>query len=399
LSFCDDPAGRFGGGDCLALFLNEYVDCLSAPGYKAQPLEWIIEKVHAQDGLAVIAHHRSSHSRRPVGDGLWRWRNEFAIDGWEVFNGGCLFAGNPETASSYPEESISEGYISLSATDSHTPFQANCSCASCSYVFVEERTADGLKEALIDRRVVAFCNGFLCGRPEWVERFKAWRRDEPGQTQDLLCGDLVNSGLGEDEAVRFLERLVENYARAHLSTEEFQKELLALSDLTWRLEHSDRLGHALQKTLTRLSQRMFELDEQAMLNWYRRSYQEGLERVSVNPNNAEALYEAGQAGAFFPDAIGNIEEAREHLERALTVEPDLHAARAALINLLTKSHPDEALAHCEGGLTFRDASPYVAALQRHLLRLAHVRLTTSASSSVVAKQGRSPASQCRRPRA
>ena len=368
LSFGQDARGRFGGGDCVALFLEDYVDCLSAPGCSAQPLEWVMDKVHAQGGLAIIAHHTSSHSRTRTGEGLWHWRKKFPIDGWEIFNGSCSFAGRPEVAFSHPEEAVEEDCVALSAADSHTPFQANCSCASCTYVFVAERSLEALKEALIHRRVVAFCDGFLYGKPDWVERFKAWRRENPPGKDDLLCRGLISTAPNEDEAIKSLDRLTRTYSHARFSTEAFQKELLALSDLTWRSRRSARFRHAIGETLAALSQRMFQLDEQAMLDWYKRSYLQGLAGISANPRDAAAFYKAGQAGAFFPGVISSFDEARQHLEQALAIDPALHVARAALVNLLAKAFPQQALEHCRKGLGFPDASPYLVALERHLLR-------------------------------
>ena len=368
LSFDDDADGRFGGGDCGALFLQEDVDCLSAPGYKPQPLAWVIEKVHEQDGLAIINHHLCSHARHPIGDGLWKWRKEFAIDGWEIFNGCSAFGGDAALAWSYPDEAVEEGHIALSAADSHTPFQATCSCASCTYVFAKERSLKGLKEALVDRRTVAFAGGFLYGRPEWVKRFKAWRRQEPAEADGLLCADLMGPQASGSACAAALGKLAETYARADLSRDAYRRELMALSDLTWCSEHALPLKRAFRKTLVALSRHRLELDEQEMLDWYKRSYQEGIEALSANPKDAQAAHKAGQAGAFFPEIICSAEEARAHLEQALNLDPELHVARAGLVNFLAKRSPTEALEHCEKGLASPNPSPYLAALKRHLVR-------------------------------
>ena len=367
-SYGDDAAGRFGGGDCVGLFLREYVDCMSGPGYSARPLAWVLQKIHEQGGIAVIAHAASSEARHPVGDGIWRWRGEFAIDGWESYNGGCTCVGKEEVAGFHADECVEGGYVTVASPDSHTPFQAACSESGCTYAFVEEASLDGFRDALVNHRSVAFANGALYGGEEWVARFKEWRAAEGGKEEGLWCRELVKAGMKEGALVESLNTLSQRYATATPSTRAYQEELLGLSDLGWTIKHSEASARALTRAATVLSQRMLALNEEEMAVWYERSYGEGIEQIKADGTKAVGYYNAGGAGAMFPGRVCEAAEARAHLAQALAIDPTYHAARAALVNSLKKENPARALAVCEGGLNFADASPYLAALRRHLVR-------------------------------
>lgn len=368
-SYCDDPGGRFGGGDCLALFIERDIDCLSGPCGTPRPLDWLLESIHEQDGIAVIAHPRSSQARHPVGDLVWASRTSHPIDGWEVFNGGLLCVGRPEMAECHARESVAEGYITIASPDSHTPFQAACSEAACTYVFVLDRSAAGVKEAMLDRRTVAFANGALYGEEEWTERFKEWRMRQAPGGRDLWSAGLLDVSGDERLLISGLRSLAERYAGARFGAGDYRQELLALSDLRWRANVSEESRREIERTSAVLSQRMFELNEEEMLNWYVESHRQALRRIAADPDNAEAHYRAGEAGAFFPGVVSGFAEARERLEKALAIDPALHVARAALVNHLRKDFPGEALERCRAAWRFADATPYLAALGRHLSRL------------------------------
>ena len=369
-SFAADPEARFGRGDCVALFLSEYVDCLDAPGNKARPLEWVLDRIHEQDGLAIVAHPHHCTLADGHADGIWAGRKGFSIDGWEVFHGCSLYTGDDlDRARFRAEDAIEEGYIALASPDSHTPFQATCSEAACTYVFVTERSADGVKDGLRARRTVAFANGVLYGGPEWVQRFKEWRLSHTASHRGLWCSSLFDASGNAQGSVSALRSLADRYAGARPSAEEYRRELMGLSDLTWQIDHSDGTMRELVKTAAALSRRVFRNDEEDMLNWYRDSRDRAMQDIAADPDNPEAHDRAGEAGAFFPEVLGGFEESRQHLERALEIDPSLHIARAALVNLLRKRFHDEALAHCEAGLALTDATPYLAALQRYLKRL------------------------------
>lgn len=152
----------------LALFLNEYVTV-------ADSLEETIDRIHAQEGIAILAHDAWSNYDMP--DEKWHWasRDKYNLDGWEIANGSGhtrnLSSGKDYTFS-HPQETIDEGYIFLSNSDAHTVEQIPSRGKCHNYVFVKERSTAGVKDALLQRRIVCNCNDKIYGYPKYVEMYK-----------------------------------------------------------------------------------------------------------------------------------------------------------------------------------------------------------------------------------
>lgn len=106
---------------------------------------------------------------------FWAKRIEYSIDGWEVGNGSgetrkendgtdCIF--------SHPQETVNEGYISLANSDSHKIEHMKTRGLYHNYIFVKERSDSGVKEALLERRIVAYCNGEIFGQEKYLMMYK-----------------------------------------------------------------------------------------------------------------------------------------------------------------------------------------------------------------------------------
>ncbi len=166
--------------EVLGLFLSEYIltgrkserdyDSL-IDGQKA------LNEIHQQGGIAVICHDNwlvwyldyAGLGKYPW---MWDFRRGLPIDGWEVGNGIAALlnekkAGRDLTLS-HPQESVDEGYIVVADSDAHRIMEIE-QCAVCrTYVFANEKTLDGVKEALLDRRTVACCKGKMYGAEKLV---------------------------------------------------------------------------------------------------------------------------------------------------------------------------------------------------------------------------------------
>lgn len=177
------------GKDVVCLFLDRVVRCEvephPAPSTEVGPLIPLstgLELVHEQGGIAVVVHDAWGvwWDRRFDGKerGLWVWdrRRDLAIDAWEVGNGWARFEQNApglDLMLSHPRESVDEGYIVLANSDAHAADQVSRLGACCTYLFVSERSAAGVRDALLERRCVAYCDGQVFGRGEWVERWRS----------------------------------------------------------------------------------------------------------------------------------------------------------------------------------------------------------------------------------
>lgn len=187
-SFALAGEGGVYGKDVVCLFLNQVIRCEldphPAPSTEVGPLIPLskgLDLIHAQRGIAVVAHDAWGvwWDRRFDGkeQGLWVWdcRHGLAIDAWEVGNGWATFEKNApglELMLSHPQKSVDEGYIVLANSDAHAADQVGRLGACCTYVFVSERSAEGVKDALLHRRCVASCDRQVFGREEWVERWR-----------------------------------------------------------------------------------------------------------------------------------------------------------------------------------------------------------------------------------
>ena len=165
-------------GHLLALFLNKYINYSFEKNGRWKKLEELIEDVHQQKGLVILPHDHLD--KYLIGKWFWNWRKKFLLDGWEVGNGAgylCKKEDGTNCLLSHPKNVINEGYIALSNSDAHDVEQAKKLDKVChSYLFVKERSVEGVKDALEHRRTVAYCDGAIFGKRKWLDFYKMWAR-------------------------------------------------------------------------------------------------------------------------------------------------------------------------------------------------------------------------------
>ncbi len=130
-------------GHLLALFIEERI----APG---RPLEDTVAEVHAQGGLAVVAHPYDSISRSLFGRGGSRVEETLALlplDGVEVLNGSLVrHAANVRAACMAQRL----GFTALGGSDAH-----HLAVIGQAYTWFPGRTAEDLRRAIIDGTAAA----------------------------------------------------------------------------------------------------------------------------------------------------------------------------------------------------------------------------------------------------
>jgi hypothetical protein len=187
LNFRVTHKGQSYGMDMIGLFLDRYIYCGDTRGIDPDPSGFVtaaeaLDNVHSQGGIGIIAHdnYTSWLGRREQNRvRAWDFRGNWALDGWEVGNG-LVYDQHDESGTdlmlSHPQESVDEGYIVVANSDAHSTEDVE-RCGICStLVFAAERTAEGVREALLNRRAVADCNGHLYGRREWVDLLRSSER-------------------------------------------------------------------------------------------------------------------------------------------------------------------------------------------------------------------------------
>jgi len=112
-------------------------------------VETIFNDVHSQNGIGIIAHYWVTPEK-------WNpYLNATYIDGWEV--------NNPKESNIDTNWVYTSKYIYLRNQDFHSDL--NSITQYCNYVLVENRTVEGVKDALLNKRVVVYENGELYGSP------------------------------------------------------------------------------------------------------------------------------------------------------------------------------------------------------------------------------------------
>jgi hypothetical protein len=124
----------------LALFTNESTGIAEDSDVE---VSGIFDAIHAQNGIGIVAHPWLSWAN-------WQnYTNEGCIDGWEV-----------DYSMSWVLES---DYIYMLGHDFHNATFLELLPNYCTYVMAENRTEEGVKEALIEKRIVVYGDGNLYG--------------------------------------------------------------------------------------------------------------------------------------------------------------------------------------------------------------------------------------------
>jgi hypothetical protein len=124
----------------VALFINQSVDI---SGNSNVEIPVIFDAIHTQGGIGIVAHPWSSWSN-------WQnYTNEPWIDGWEV-----------DYSMAWMLES---GSIYVLDHDFHNETWLQGIRSYWTYLLAENRTEAGVRDALMERRIVIYGNGVLYG--------------------------------------------------------------------------------------------------------------------------------------------------------------------------------------------------------------------------------------------
>ncbi|MDO9575320.1 MAG: hypothetical protein Q7J55_02190 [bacterium] len=162
--------------DLLALFVDSHISRnLMSEGMDLDTsLNIVLNEIHQKNGIAIIAHdHRTlSHwDGESTPDWIWDHREDKEIDGWEIGNGSGYYEKLSDGSNcmlSHPEESVNERYCVTANSDAHNKDDMRAKNICYTYVFAYERTIEGVKDALLNRRTIAYCNGAAYGLSKWL---------------------------------------------------------------------------------------------------------------------------------------------------------------------------------------------------------------------------------------
>jgi len=163
----------------VALFIESHIDPPQETDLDAS-LITTVARIHRQKGLGVIAHdHRGVARLYEKGvkypEWIWDYRKGKSIDGWQIGNGSGYYEKSFDGSNcmlSHPQESIDEGYITLAGSDAHDVQQIADRSVCWTYVFTLDKTIEAVKEALLARRTLSYCNGILYGQERWFNIVK-----------------------------------------------------------------------------------------------------------------------------------------------------------------------------------------------------------------------------------
>lgn len=152
----DEPHGHFN-----AIFLQD-CDALDVEDQKDA-----VRIAHEQGAFITWNHPEWKRS----GYNVWgETQQEYFDLGWlhgiEVFNGRSYYKNAHQWA-------MEKNLTMLGTTDIHSPIDEAYAFhkgeqRSMTLIFVEEKTTQGIKDALFDKRTIAFANNTLIGREAWV---------------------------------------------------------------------------------------------------------------------------------------------------------------------------------------------------------------------------------------
>ncbi len=159
-----------------------------------------VDAIHAQGGIAVLAHPTISPGYGPVHDNM----SNIGYDAVEVINKGYFFGGGEDALR----------YNFLAASDGHG---AEFVGQVLNVAFVKNPTGPmgrisdlDMKQAVLDRRIVMLdrTNGMIIGQKTWLDRFMELMGDADIAVDSART--LIDSLKGEGKAVGISEAYVEN---------------------------------------------------------------------------------------------------------------------------------------------------------------------------------------------
>jgi hypothetical protein len=137
----------------LALFLTQPIPNPYST-YRTNEVQWYFDAIHNQSGIGIVAHSWGMNDQTVTGTSAspwWQFRNASYIDGWEIFNYGMMGNGMTDDEISTV---LDNGKIPIASHDFHHAAITN---STYNLLFCNNKTEEGVKDALLNRRIVV-CN-------------------------------------------------------------------------------------------------------------------------------------------------------------------------------------------------------------------------------------------------
>jgi hypothetical protein len=157
----------------LALFLTQSI---SPPNpditLRTNNVQWYFDAIHNQGGIGIIAHSWDMNDQTVTGTSAstwWQFRNASFVDGWEIFNYGVI--GNGMTDDEIYNV-LGRGEIALASHDFH---QAALTTNLYNILFCQNATLEGVKDALINQRMVVYDYGKVYGTREAMKLYQQYK--------------------------------------------------------------------------------------------------------------------------------------------------------------------------------------------------------------------------------
>jgi hypothetical protein len=152
----------------LALFISNYVP-YSYSTYRNNNVQLIFDMIHKTNGVGIVCHSWQLNDRivsSATASPWWTFRNASYLDGWEIFNWG-VGMNEDEIANV-----IGRGKIYIVAHDFSN--QGTVPTQKYNLLFCTENTEAGIKDALMNQRIIAYYYGKVYGTLEALKLYSEY---------------------------------------------------------------------------------------------------------------------------------------------------------------------------------------------------------------------------------
>jgi len=159
----------------LALFLTAPINDPLAWN-RTSDVQWYFDQIHNQSGIGIIAHSWDMNDQTVTGTSnspWWQFRNASYVDGWEIFNYGVI--GNGMTDDEIYNV-LGRGKIAIASQDFHKTSITN---STYNVLFCINATEEGVKDALINQRLVVYSHGRIFGTREAISLYQRYNVGSP----------------------------------------------------------------------------------------------------------------------------------------------------------------------------------------------------------------------------
>lgn len=157
----------------LALFLTQPINPPNPDiTYRTNEVQWYFDAIHNQSGIGIIAHSWDMNDQTVTGTSVspwWQFRNASYLDGWEIFNYGVI--GNGMTDDEI-YNMLGRGKTAIASHDFHN---AAITTKMYNLLFCQNATEEGVKDALINQRMVVYNNGRVYGTREAMKLYQQYK--------------------------------------------------------------------------------------------------------------------------------------------------------------------------------------------------------------------------------